>query len=243
MSTAPATEAPAVPAADPPRAPRADRAAAAALLAGSLAGLVVMALHPTGRDAVRNAAAGAPNTLLTALHALGLLVQPLLLAGTLALTRRLWVGAPASAAGPLAVAAAVYFAFASAAALAAATASGFVAPAVLRGWADADAPGRAAMLAALDYTGRLNRAFARLDVLLTGVAVLLWSAAMLVARGPARPWPRALGAYGVLLGAALAAGAATGHLRLGVHGFGLVVLGQGAWMAGAAAHLWRAPAR
>jgi hypothetical protein len=215
-----------------------------------------MGLHPTGRDALRNAEAGAPNSLLGAVHALGLVAQPLLFAGTLALTRRLWArhagvtGTPAgsvggSAAGPLAVGATAYFALASVAALAAATASGFVAPGVLRGYAAADAPARAAMLAALDYTGRLNRAFARLDVLLTGVAVLLWSAAMLADRpgGAARPWPRAVAGYGVVLGLVLAAGAATGHLRLGVHGFGLVVLGQGLWMAGVAAHLWRAPAR
>ncbi len=226
-----------------------DRAAAAALVAGSLAGLVVMAAHPTARDAIRNAEAGAPNTLLVGVHVLGLLVQPLLLAGTLAVTRRLCArppGAPpaaGSSAGWLAVGANVYFALASVAALAAATASGLVAPGVLRGYAAADAPARAAMLAALDYTGRLNRACARADVLLTGVALLLWSAAMLVDRpGASRPWPRALAGYGVVVGLALVAGAATGRWRLGVHGFGLVVLGQGVWMAGAAAHLWRAPA-
>lgn len=232
----------------PATAPRTDRAAAAALLTGSLAGLAVMGLHPTGRDALRHAAAGVPDTRMVAVHVLGLLVQPLLLAGTLALTRRLWVrrvGVAGSVAGPLAVGATTYFVLASVAALAAATASGFVAPSVLRGYARADEPARTAMLAALDYTGRLNRAFARLDVLLTGVAVVLWSAAMLVDRhqGGARPWSRAVAGYGVLVGLVLAAGAATGHLHLGVHGFGLVVVAQGVWMAGVAAHLWRTPAR
>jgi hypothetical protein len=247
-------------AARPRRAPddhqTADRAAAVALLAGSLVGLGVMTLHPTGRDAVRAAAAGLPQTRLTGVHVAGLLVQPLLLAGTLALTRRLRAASAAggsAAAGPLAATAAVYFACASAAALVAATASGLVAPLALGDYAAADAPARTAMLAALDYTRMLNRSFARLDVLLTGAAVLLWSAAMLAARPRApRPdasaavsatalpaWPRALAGYGLALGVALAAGAGSGRLRMDIHGFGLAVVGQGVWLAGVAACLWR----
>jgi hypothetical protein len=249
MSTEPSA---ALPGRDPDRHASADRAAAVALLAGSLVGLGVMTLHPTGRDAVRAAAAGLPQTRLTAVHVAGLLVQPLLLAGTLAVTRRLRA-APAAggsaAAGPLAVTAAVYFACASAAALVAATASGLVAPLALRDYAAAGGPARAAMLAALDYTRLLNRSFARLDVLFTGAAVLLWSAAMLAARprGPrasatadALPaWPRALAGYGLVLGVALAAGAGSGRLRMDVHGFGLAVVGQGVWLAGVAVCLWR----
>jgi hypothetical protein len=254
MSTDPSA---ALPGRDPDRHASADRAAAVALLAGSLVGLGVMTLHPTGRDAVRAAAAGLPQTRLTAVHVAGLLVQPLLLAGTLAVTRRLRA-APAAggsaAAGPLAVTAAVYFACASAAALVAATASGLVAPLALRDYAAAGGPARAAMLAALDYTRLLNRSFARLDVLFTGAAVLLWSAAMLAARprGPRGPraaapatagalpaWPRALAGYGLVLGVALAAGAGSGRLRMDVHGFGLAVVGQGVWLAGVAVCLWR----
>lgn len=233
-----------------------DRAAAAVLLAGSLAGLAIMALHPTGRDAVRNAAAGAPNTRLAVVHTAGILVQPLLLAASLALTRRLRAASRARAGGAAAMAdvaavgATAYFTLASVAAVAAAAASGFVAPHVLRHHAAADAPARATTLAMLDYTGVLNRTFARLDVLFTGAAVLLWSAAMLAHnRGtpgpsqgsPARPWSRTLAGFGLLLGAALAIGAGGGYLRMDIHGFGLVVLGQGAWLAGVAAHLWRPP--
>ena len=39
-----------------------NRNAAIALVTGSLAGLVTMALHPTGRDVVHNASAGMSNT-------------------------------------------------------------------------------------------------------------------------------------------------------------------------------------
>jgi hypothetical protein len=209
-----------------------NRTAAIALLTGSFGGLVTMALHPTGHDLVRNASAGAPNTLVTAVHMLALLAQPLVLAGALALTLRL------RARRDLAVGAYVFFALASVAAIIATAASGVLAPSVLRGLADADEPTRAAMLSALRYTGLLNRTFATIYVMLSGVAILLWSGAVLAGR----ELPRALGVYGLLLGVALLLGIATGHLRLDIHGFGLVVLGEGVWMAWAAAQLWRAEA-
>jgi hypothetical protein len=92
------------------------------------------------------------------------------------------------------------------------------------------------MLSALRYTGLLNRTFATIYVMLSGVAILLWSGAMLAGR----ELTRALGVYGLLLGVVLLLGITTGHLRLDIHGFGLVVLGEGVWMAWAAAQLWRA---
>lgn len=230
------------PAADPFPDRATDRRAALALLAGSFAGLVTMALHPTGHDVMRNAAAGAPNTRASAVHALALLAQPLVLAGTLALTRRLRMRR--DGAGDVAVGAYVAFALAGVAAVIAAVASGFLAPGVLRGLETADEPTRVAMLHAWHYTGLVNQAFARFYVLLSGVAVLLWSGAMLSHRAsPTYEWPRALAGYGLLLGVLLTVGAGSGYLRLDVHGFGLVALGQGVWMAGVAAHLWRAPRR
>lgn len=218
-----------------------DRTAALALFAGSLAGVVTMALHPTAHEVVRNASASAPNTLATAVHALAVLAQPLELCGTLALTLRL------RARRDVAVGAYIFFALASVAALIAAVASGFLAPAVLRGLAVADAPARAAMMSALHVTGLVNQAFARVFVTCSGVAILLWSGAMRPDRATAgreaagREPPRALAVYGLLLGAALTLGAVSGHLRLDVHGFGLVALGEGVWMAWVAAYLWRAP--
>lgn len=206
-----------------------NRSAAAALVAGSLAGLLTMALHPTGRDLVRNASTGASNALVTAVHGMALLAQPLLVAGTLALTLRL------RARRDLATAAFVCFAFASVAVTIAAAASGFLAPAVLAGLQGADAPARTGMLDALRYTGLLNRAFARIGVLFVGAALLLWSAAMLAGR----ELPRALAAYGALAGAAMLGGVASGRLRLDVHGFGAVVLAQSVWMTWAAGALWR----
>lgn len=205
------------------------RNAAIALFTGSIGGLVTMALHPTGHDVVRNASAGTANTLTTAVHILALLAQPLLLAGTLALTLRF------RARRDVAVAAYIFFAVATVAVIIAAVASGFLAPSVLRGYAEADEPARAVMMNALTYTGRVNQAFAMVYVTFSGAAILLWSVAALLGG----ELPRSLARYGIPLGVTLILGIMSGYLRLNVHGFGLVVLGEGAWMVWVAVLLWR----
>lgn len=210
-----------------------NRSASLALLAGCLAGLLTMVLHPTGRDVVGHASAGGANMLVTAVHALALVGQALLLAGTLALTLAL------RARRDVAVGGYVFYAVASVAVLVAAVASGFLAPSVLRGLDAADATARAAMMNALHFTGMINQAFARVHVLLTGIALLLWSWAMLA--GDA--FPRALALFGMVLGAALVAGVSSGYLQLDIHGFGLVVAGQSAWLLWAAWHLGRSDGR
>src|SRR5919202_509491 len=115
----------------------------------------------------------------------------------------------------------------AAVALVAGAASGLVGPSVVRGLAGADEAERAVMMDGLHYTGLLNQAFAKIFVMFSGVAILLWSAAMLAGRELAR----ALAVYGLVLGALLVLGILTGHLRLGIHGFGFVVLGESVWLA------------
>lgn len=206
-----------------------NRAAALAIAVGSLAGLLTMTLHPTGGDVIRDASSGMTNVLSTSVHWLALVAQPLILAGALALTLRL------RARRDLAVSAYVFFTLASVAAVMSAVASGFLAPGVLRGMHEADAATRAVMMSDLRYTRLLNQAFATLYAVFGGIAILLWSAAILVGR----ELTRALAVYGLLLSTALILGVTSGHLSLGIHGFGLVVLGIGAWMIWAAAQLWR----
>lgn len=206
-----------------------DRSAALALVAGSLAGLVVMALHPTGGEVSRDAAGGGAMVLVQAVHWLGIVAQPLLLAGTLVITMRLYVRRD------VAVAAYIFFALASVAILIAAAASGLVSPGVLGGMHDSGAGSAMSMENALHYTFLLNQAFARIYVVLGAIAIALWSWAML----KGRELPRALAVYGLVLGAVLVIGLASGHLTLGIHGFGLVILGQSGWMTWAAGALWR----
>jgi hypothetical protein len=88
--------------------------------------------------------------------------------------------------------------------------------------------GQASAIAQLRYTGLINLSFARIYVLFAGVAILLWSMAMLRDQAVAR----VLSVYALLLGATLAAGACAGYLRLDVHGFGMIALAQGSGWRG-----------
>ena len=211
------------------------RTASFALIAGSLAGVATMAMHPTGQDLVRNATAGEANLLVTAAHSLALVGQVLLLAGALALTDRL------RARRDLAVGGFVFFACGSVAVSIAGIASGFIAPLVLRGMNAAGEAARLAMMNDLHYTSAINQAFAKVYVMLAAAAFLLWSVAILAGR----EIHRGLGVLGIVLGSAMLLGLSSGHLRLDIHGFGAVVLGQTLWFMWAALLLLRydGPAR
>jgi len=208
-----------------------DRSAAIALIAGSVAGLATMALHPTGRDVVGNAMAGGSNALNVAVHSLALVGQGFVLAGALAIVMSV------RARIDLGVAGYVFYALSSVAILNAAVASGFLATSVTSGLAHADEAHRASIMGALGYTGLINQAFARVSVIFSSLALLSWSWAILQTRS----FSRGLGVYGLVLGALLLVGILSGLLRLDIHGFGAVVLGQGLWFVGAAGQLWRHP--
>jgi hypothetical protein len=205
-----------------------NRSAAIALIAGTAAGLTTMALHPTGHDVIANATSGGHNVLNTAVHGLAVIGQGLVLAGALALVERL------RARRDLAIAGYVFFALAAVAIIIAAGASGFLAPSVVGGLKDASDAERQAIEGALHYTGLLNQAFARIAVICIAVALLLWSSAIIAGRELAR----ALGGFGLVAGAVLAVGIVSGHLSLGIHGFGFVVLLQGIFFVWSAQQLW-----
>jgi hypothetical protein len=206
-----------------------NRSAALALAAGSVAGLVTMATHPTGHTIVVNASGATPNTLNAAVHTLAIIAQPVILAGALAIVGRL------RARRDLAVGGYVFLAIAGIAVIIAAAASGYMTLASLDGYATADEAGRRAMLDALRYTSVVNQAFASVHVTLSSIAILLWSIAIL--RG--RELDRGLGILGLIVAPALLAGLASGVLHLDIHGFGLGVLTQAAWLMWAARCLWR----
>ena len=60
----------------------------------------------------------------------------------------------------------------------------------------------------------------------TSGALLLWSAAILASGRLAR----AAGVAGAIAGSAVLLGVLSGHLRLNVHGFGVVTLAQSLWL-------------
>jgi hypothetical protein len=189
-----------------------------AMVAGAAMGLVTMALHPTGAQIAHGGAARA--ALSAAVHALALAGVPLVFFGTFALTRRL------SGRGALAELALVFQGAAGVATLIAAVASGFLATDLVAGMAGLDGEARAMAGALLHYTGALNQAFARVLVGASSVAIGLWSVEIL-RTGLLR---RGTGILGCAVAAATLLALLSGRLRLDVHGFGAVVLGQAVWL-------------
>lgn len=189
------------------------------LFAGSLAGVVVMGFHPTGHDLMRPEAFEHQARLNALLHGLALASLPVVFLGLLGLSRRL-------AFSELATAALVAHAFGAAAALSAAVASGFVAPVfVERALAAEEGPG-GMNHALLTLAGALNQGFAKVYVVATSAAILLWSLSIL----RSGRLGRAVAIAGIAVGAVLLALLLAGHLQLGVHGVGMVVFAQSAWM-------------
>lgn len=194
-----------------------DVASGALLIAGALAGLVVMSLHPTGHDLANPEKFQRLALLNVRVHSLALVATPMVFLGMLGLSRRL--GSP-----DLARAALVAFGFGGAAVMSAAVASGFVAPGVMARIIAAE--GSRVPEAFLVYTGLWNQGFAKVNVVAYGVGILLWSAAILRSGRLAR----ASGSVGVALGAVILVAFLSGHLRLDVHGFGLVTFAQSGWL-------------
>jgi hypothetical protein len=199
----------------------------AAWIAGSVMMLVTMSLHPTGHDLATAATFEHGAFMARATHALALLSLPFSFLGALALMRRL--GTPASTLGT------VFFGHALAAVMLAAIASGFVAPELFAARLASEGTTRDGFGLLLHYNSELNQACAKVYVLGSALALFSWSFAVLRTRF----FAAALGWSGVLLAGACALALVSGHLRLDVHGFGAVVLGQAVWMISAGVGLWR----
>lgn len=199
-----------------------DKLAGLALIAGSLANLVTMALHPTGNDLFRPGMMEFTARLATALHVLALLATPVVFLGTLGLWRRL------EAPNRLALAGTVFYGFACLTVTNAATLSGFIAPDAARQVARTDHPElHDAWRVAFHYTGDQNQAYARIFVVAASLALLLWSIAMLK-HPDGHAWRR-IGIYGCVIAPITIAVTAAGYLRLDVHGFGMVALTEALW--------------
>lgn len=118
----------------------------------------------------------------------------------------------------------------------AAVASGFLAPGLGRRIQAASGPAATDMWRiAFRYNGEVNQAYALVFVVASSVAIVLWSVSIL--RG--RVFDHGIAYYGCVLGPATPALVLSGHLSLGVHGFGMIVLGQTIWFVIAAVLLWR----
>lgn len=206
---------------------------AIALVASALAGLATMAMHPTGHEFSHG---GVPDVGVeirnTFVHTLALAAAPVGFLGALVLALQL-----TRPGDRLAIAALAAYGLAEVGVAIAATASGYMAPGLLRKIASSSGAEATLWNAVGAYNGLLNQAFAKVYVLASGAAVLMWSIAML--RG--RQFPRPLGVFGALIGAVLVVAMAANRIRLDVHGFGAVVLAEAIWFVVTGAVLWGLP--
>jgi hypothetical protein len=198
-----------------------DRKSGLALIAGSIGLIITMALHPTGHDLLAPGQFDRIAHLIVAVHTLALASIPVMFLGTLGLSRRL------ATPDKVSVCALVAYGFAGIAAMNAAALSGLVAPGLARQMAAATPGSETTNLWSVlfTYNGFLNQAFAMVFVVASSVALTLWSASIL----RSGVLTRGVGVYGCVLGPLTVVAVLSGHLRLNVHGFGLVVLGQAIW--------------
>ncbi|HTG33245.1 MAG TPA: hypothetical protein VLB76_09960 [Thermoanaerobaculia bacterium] len=210
-----------------------DRKSGTALIAGSLCGILTMAIHPTGAASLTPGQAAHLALVSGIAHSIAMLSFLLMFLGASGLTRRLAAFARTPNPDRLAFAAIVTFGFACVALLIAATVSGFIVPGILRHMARDGAAPQYHLI--VDAVFQFNQAFARIFSVAASAAIALWSVSALRNGGLGR----GIALYGVIVAVLLTAGIVVGHLRLDVDGMAVVVLGQAIWFIVTGAQLCR----
>ena len=196
-----------------------DRKSGIALIAGSLGGIITMALHPTGTASLTAEQVGRLSVTSAAVHSFAMVSILLLFLGACGLTRCL------AAADRISFAAIVTYGFACVAVVIAAAVSGFVVPAIMTHMIR-DVPAAAHQWQiVIDGIFQINQTFARIYSVAASIAIILWSVSVLrngvLGQGVA--------IYGCIISALIIFGISIGHLRLDVHGMAAVWLGQAIW--------------
>lgn len=212
-----------------------DRKSGVALIAGSLCGILTMAIHPTGGASLTPGQVAHLALVSAIAHSIAMLSFLLMFLGACGLTRRLAAFARTPNPDRLAFAAIVTFGFACVALLIAAAVSGFIVPGILRHMARDGAAAAPQYHLIVDAVFQFNQAFARIFSVAASAAIALWSISALRNGGLGR----GIAIYGCAVSALLAAGVIVGHLRLDVHGMAVVVLGQAIWFVVTGAQLYR----
>jgi hypothetical protein len=192
-----------------------------ALIVGTIAQLVTMSFHPTGIGALTSPDVVAHEMrILIALHALALLGVPLVVFGLAGVTRRIgWEQ-------PVALFAFVVYAFSAVAIMFAAIADGLVNAALVPQMVGAPEPALQTLKAVLSYNFQFNQACAKVYVVGSSLAIILWSVSLMRLGA----FERVIAFIGWFAGTAALAGLLSGHVRMSAHGFGLIVFLQGAWV-------------
>lgn len=207
-----------------------NRLSGIAMIAGQVGLLLTLSLHPSGK--ISPAQVDQMVHKLIAVHSIALAGLPLMIIGGLGLSRLL----SSLHRNRLSVAAFVIYSFAIAAVLSGIVIDGLVMPHLLPHLAEAaqasaassgGQPGASATgdvwRALFKYNGYLDMAFVQLSLVATAIAVITWSAAMLVGA-----FPRAIAIYGLILGVIALVALFSGALGA-EHALMIIVFGQATW--------------
>ena len=209
-----------------------NRKSGLALIAGSVGGIVTMAIHPTAGGAMTAAQVDRLALVSGIAHGLALVSVLTLFVGA--------CGLACAIARPdrIAFAGLVTFGFACVAIFIAGSDSGFVLPEIMQHMAR-DAANMRTWQIVIDGIFQINQAFAGIYSVAASVAVILWSVSALRNGGLGR----SLAVYGCVVSAVIIVGITVGHLRLDVHGMAAVWFGQVIWFIQAGAQLWSQESR
>jgi hypothetical protein len=195
-----------------------DRKSGLALIAGSLGGILTMAIHPTAGGPLTPDQVEKLATMSAVAHSLAMISFVLVFLGVCGLVRRI------AAADRTAFSGLVVYAVACIAVLIATAVSGFIVPGMMKLMAH-DIPSAPTWKILITGIFQINQAFAKIYTVAASAAIILWSVSALRNGGLSRK----VAIYGCVIAPIIILGIASGHLRLDVHGMGAVVLGQAIW--------------
>ncbi len=205
-----------------------NRKSGLALIAGSVGGIVTMAIHPTSAGVLTPAQFERLATVSAIAHSLAIVSFVVMLLGVIGLSMRL------GASDRLAFSGMVVFAVGAVAILIAASVSGFIIPNIMKEMikdAPTDAPQWRIVVAAIF---QINQAFASIYAVAASIAIGLWSISALRNGGLLR----GIAIYGCVIAPIIVIAICSGHLRLNVHGMAVVVFSHAIWLIVAGTQLW-----
>ena len=196
-----------------------DRKSGIALIAGSLGGILTMAIHPVAGGSLTADQVGHLSLVSGIAHSIAMVSVLLLFLGACGLTRSI------AAADRMAFAAIVTFGFACVAVLVATAVSGFIVPGIMKHMVR-DVPANVHQWQiVMDGVFQINQAFSRIYSVAASLAIILWSASALRNGG----FGRGVATYGWVISALIMVAIGVGHLRLDVHGMAVVLFAQTIW--------------
>lgn len=192
------------------------RAFGTATVLGAGLFVITMGLHPSGGSLERIRAI---SSVVVGTHALAVVSLVVITIGFVGLTSRL------SDSRFLARSAMITFAAGAIAAMCAGVMNGFALPALAAHHAESDAATLETLSVVLGYNHALNGAFARVFMIASAVAAVLWSIAIV----RTRVLPAWIGVAGILAGIAASGLVIVGAVGVDVHDFGLFVFAFAGW--------------